>query len=268
MSDGVAGDKRRTTFSRRRVLETASLLPIAALVPDLVAVGRADAATGGKHTKHQFFTAHQAAVIDAATRRIAPGPHDDPTETGHPGAHEAGVVHYIDTMLSMFHHHTPKLFAGGPWSSRHSHGRDHMKTFVQPDRAQAQAWRKRIKSLRRTYVQGVHALDAHAKGDFTKASKGKQDQILGSAPIKDFTAIMFTHTIEGMYCVPEYGGNRGLVGWKEIGFPGDIQPRGYTAAEMAAPEPSVIDPTGIVGLLLTEFGAVSAVKASNVWRRA
>ena len=32
-----------------------------------------------------FFTGHQAAVIEAATARIAPGPEDDPAETGHPG---------------------------------------------------------------------------------------------------------------------------------------------------------------------------------------
>ena len=47
----------------------------------------------------RFFTAHQAAVVEAATARIAPGPHDDPAEAGHPGAREAGVTGYIDTML-------------------------------------------------------------------------------------------------------------------------------------------------------------------------
>ena len=39
-----------------------------------------------------FFTEHQAAVVEAATARIAPGPTDDPAEAGHPGAREAGVT--------------------------------------------------------------------------------------------------------------------------------------------------------------------------------
>ena len=46
-----------------------------------------------------FFTEHEAAVVEAATARIAPGPKDDPAEAGHPGAREAGVTGYIDTML-------------------------------------------------------------------------------------------------------------------------------------------------------------------------
>jgi hypothetical protein len=268
MSDGYGNDERRTTFSRRRVLGTASLLPLAAFVPDLASVQRAAAARPHGATKRGFFTAHQAAVVDAATRRIAPGPTDDPTEAGHPGAHEAGVVHYIDLMLSMFQHRPAKLFAGGPWSNRHTKGADHMAHFVHPDRAQSQAWRKRIRELRRTYRQGIDSLDKAAGGDFTKATALDQDHILASTGIKDFTAVVFAHTIEGMYSAPEYGGNKRLVGWTEIGFPGDSQPRGYTAAEMAAPEPSVVDPTGVVGELLNDFTLASQVFGSNAWRRA
>ena len=48
----------------------------------------------------RFFTAHQAAVVEDATARIAPGPRDDPAEAGHPGAREAGVTAYIDAMLA------------------------------------------------------------------------------------------------------------------------------------------------------------------------
>ena len=44
-----------------------------------------------------FFTSHQAAVVEDATARIAPGPTDDPAEG--PGAREADVTGYIDTML-------------------------------------------------------------------------------------------------------------------------------------------------------------------------
>jgi len=243
------------------------LLPLVLVSPALFDPP-AEAAADKKKRAHRFFTAHQAAVVDAATRRIAPGPDDDPLEAGHPGAHEANVVHYIDTMLSMFQHRTPKLFAGGPWSNRHTHGKNHMATFVMPDRAQAQAWRRRIRQLRRTYHHGIAMLDRKAGGNFAKASRSKQDQILASAGAAEFTAVLFQHTIEGMYCVPEYGGNRHRVGWKEIGYPGDSMPRGYTAAEMAAPDLSVIEPTGIVAQLIDLFPTAAQAFASGDWRRA
>jgi hypothetical protein len=38
-----------------------------------------------------------------------------------------------------------------------------------------------------------------------------------------------------MYGPPEYGGNRDLVGWQSIGFEGDVQPRGWTDAEVSEP---------------------------------
>src|SRR5579862_3598356 len=57
------------------------------------------ASHGGAGQPPRFFTGHQAAVVEDATARIAPGPQDDPAEAGHPGAREAGVAGYIDAML-------------------------------------------------------------------------------------------------------------------------------------------------------------------------
>ena len=64
--------------------------------------------------------------------------------------------------------------------------------------------------------------------------------------------MLFGHTIEAMYGNPEYGGNAGLVGWRDIYFPGDSQPRGYTDAEVERPEfdPVPLPPDGIVARLL------------------
>jgi hypothetical protein len=80
-------------FHRRQFLESASLLSLAAMVPELAGVPAVAGAgqqpgdtTHLSHRGHRFFTAHEAAVVDAAVRRIAPGPHDDPLEVGHPGA--------------------------------------------------------------------------------------------------------------------------------------------------------------------------------------
>ena len=186
---------------------------------------------------HRFFTPHQAAVVEAATARIAPGPHDDPAEKGHPGAREAGVTGYIDTTLAALPGladaaDPPAIFAGGPWSNRHTSGPDLMARFAALDPVARIAWRKRLTQWQDQYRNGIEALDKLAGGDFAKATRDKQDKILATQSVSAFTSLLFEHTIEGLYGAPEYGGNRGGSGWKEIGVPGDIQPRGYTADEV------------------------------------
>lgn len=203
----------------------------------------------------RFFTAHQAAVVEAATARIAPGPRDDPAEAGHPGAREAGVTGYIDATLAALH--DDKVFAGGPWSNRHTSGPNLMARFAPLDPVAKIAWRKRLTGWQAQYRAGIELLDKLAGGDFTKASHQKQDKILAAKPVSDFTSLLFEHTIEGLYASPEYGGNRGLAGWKEIGFPGDIQPRGYTADEVERSDGhDPVGSTGVVGDVVKLLGAL------------
>jgi hypothetical protein len=206
----------------------------------------------------RFFTAHQAAVVQDATARIAPGPSDDPAEAGHPGAREADVTGYIDVMLGALgalDGTGPLIFAGGPWSNRHTSGPDLMARFTALDPVARIAWRRRLRAWQDQYGTGIATLDRLAGGDFTKASHAKQDEILASAPVSSFTALLFEHTIEGLYSAPEYGGNQGLAGWQDIKFPGDIQPRGYTPQEVTQSDgPDPVDNTGIVAQVLKLLG--------------
>ena len=208
----------------------------------------------------RFFTAGQAAVVEAATARIAPGPTDDPAEAGHPGAREADVTGYIDAMLGALgalDDAAPLVFAGGPWSNRHTSGPDLMARFVALDPVAKIAWRRRLTGWQQQYRQGIATLDKLAGGDFTKASRTKQDKILVMSSVSSFMSLLFEHTIEGLYAAPEYGGNRGLAGWREIGFPGDIQPRGYTADEVSRSDGhDPVDNTGIVADVLKLLGSL------------
>ena len=206
----------------------------------------------------RFFTDHEAAVVEAATARIAPGPADDPAEAGHPGAREADVTGYIDTTLSMFTQPgTPKVFAGGPWSNRHTSGPDLMAMFLSIDPVTKIAWEKRISGWQRQYRAGIASLDKLAGGDFTKVSAAKQDTILAKASVSTFLSLLFEHTIEGLYSNPEYGGNRNLAGWTDIKYPGDSQPRGYTADEVSRSDgPDPVDKSPIVTEALKFLGAV------------
>lgn len=211
----------------------------------------------------RFFSPHQGAVIQDATARLAPGPRDDPAEAGHPGAREANVAGYIDAMLAAFgtaghgQPTAPRIFAGGPWSSRHARGPDHMASFLTLDPVTAIAWHKRLSGWRDRYARGIGTLDKLAGGDFTQASHAHQDAILAKSEVSEFTSLLFEHTIEGLYSVPEYGGNRGLAGWKDISYPGDSQPVGYTADEVQRSDghdPVPVD--GIVGDVLKFLGAL------------
>ena len=209
-----------------------------------------------------FFTGHQAAVVEDATARIAPGPADDPAEKGHPGAREAGVTGYIDSMLGALaalddDSPPPMIFAGGPWSNRHTSGPDLMARFAVLDPVARIAWRRRLTGWQQQYREGIATLDRLAAGSFVTAGHAKQDKILAAQQVSPFTSLLFEHTIEGLYAVPEYGGNRGLAGWKDIGFPGDIQPRGYTSEEVERSDgPDPVENTGIVADVLRLLGAL------------
>jgi len=212
---------------------------------------------------YRFFSAHQAAVVEDATARLAPGPGDDPAEAGHPGAREAGVTRYIDTMLAALSAtgrgapRVPMIFAGGPWSNRHAPGPDHMASFLSLDPVTAIAWRKRLTGWRQQYAHGVGTLDRLAGGDFTAVSHARQDEILAKSEVSEFMSLLFEHTIEGLYSVPEYGGNHDLAGWKDISHPGDSQPTGYAPDEVQRSDgPDPLTGSGVVHDVLTFLGAL------------
>lgn len=236
-------------ISRRAFLSRASLLPLAALLPrGLLRDALANASA------FRFLTDHEAAVVREATARLIPGPQDDPAEIGHPGAREADVVRYVDTMLGAFALRPPRIHAGGPFSDRSGSRVNHMERFVPLSRVQRLVWERRIAELQKAYREGIVLLDGQAGGDFAAAPPPVQDAVLASAEATDFRNLLFTHAIEGMYAVPEYGGNAGLAGWSDIEFPGDTQPRGYTPAQVAesdGPDPVVAD--AVVDALLGLF---------------
>jgi hypothetical protein len=158
--------------SRRAVLGGLSLLPLAAAVGG---VGPASA-----ETTYRYLTPHQAAVLDAATRRLIPGPDDCPLELASPGAHEANVVNFLDRMLSVFDVTPADVHAGGPWSNRAGGSEDFMAVFVPLNRAQTYAWQQRLTQLRSQYTSGIALLDL----------------VYGQAA--SFTNLLFGHTIEAI----------------------------------------------------------------------
>lgn len=239
------------------MLKSAGLLGLAALVPaPLLQWARTEGAGA-----FLFFSDHEADVVREATARLIPGPDDDLTELGHPGAREANVVRYIDLMLAALTLTPERVHAGGPWSDRKGGDTNHMATFLPLTAAQRQGWERRIATLQKAYRDGVAALDAQ---DFLAAPALQKDQILASEDVAAFRILMFDHAIEGTYCLPEYGGNENMSGWTEIKFPGDSQPRGYTPAEVGesdGPDLLAVDPGSAVALVLAQLEAAGRMSA-------
>jgi len=253
-----------TALSRRKLLQGGGLAALAALLPPELLSGCTTStatppASSLPSTTHPgtsvprpwlVFDGHEAAVITEATARLIPGPLDDPAEAGHPGAREAGVTRYIDTLLGALSVTPQAVFAGGPFSNRDGNTTDDMARFIGLGPAEAAAWKIRLTDYQSRYRQGISALDHLAGGDFATASNDDKDAVLVKDP-DGFVTLLFGHAIEAMYSCPEYGGNEGLVGWTDIRFPGDRQPGGFTASEVTNSDgPDAYVPDAIATKLL------------------
>jgi gluconate 2-dehydrogenase gamma chain len=199
----------------------------------------------------QFFNPHESSTVDALVSRIMPGTDDDP------GAHEAGVVFYIDESLHGTNlGYTLKTYAQGPYlvtsdepmrveaaSSRDIY--DYV--MVAGDQASRYGYQS-VLTPQEIYRRGIEFVDAYAQdqfeNNFVDLSEDQQDQILTDMEAdkatgfegpsgKAFFTQLRNDTIEGMFSDPMYGGNRGLVGWKLIGYPG--AQRNYTPDDMKNP---------------------------------
>jgi len=183
-----------------------------------------------------WFSEHEYRVAAAACDRLIPS-------DAAPGARDAGVVDYIDTLLGAFAFDPPRIWAGGPTSGR-AGGLAAFGTFHRLGPLDELAWRMRIEGSKgmperefngpvvgwqERYRAGLAALG----DDFCDLDGEAQDVRLRAQ--EEFVELLYEHCCEGMYGAPEYGGNRGGVGWAAIEYPGDVQPRGWTDGEVSGP---------------------------------
>ena len=157
---------------------------------------------------HLHFDEATYRIVDAALDRLVPG------------AAAAGGADYVDGFLGAFAVDPPRIWAVHPRGDE----------FHPLSRLQDIAWRRRIGELQARYADGLPALGA----DFADVPADEQDARLKGLD-DGFRTLLFEHACEGTYGAPAYGGNRDGSAWAAIGFEGDVQPRGYTDAEVAEP---------------------------------
>src|ERR1700722_9241112 len=135
-----------------------------------------DAVRSSKPPAFQTLTSAEASEIDSVPSQIVPS-------TDGPGAHEAGVVYFIDRALSSFDADLRESYRAG------MAGVQQKRKDLFPDSA------------------SVAAL-----------SSAQQIQLIQAIEATDFFELLRTHTMYGFLGNPSYGGNRDRIGWKLIGF--------------------------------------------------
>src|SRR6185369_16692392 len=153
---------------------------------------RLQAQNGNVKVPLRFFTAEEARVVAAACERIFP------SDASGPGATEAGVVIYIDRQLAGPYGRDKYRYTKGPWvESVAEHGNQGKAT------------------PREIYREGIRLLE-----DFAALPATAQDAKLRAIEKSAFFQLLRRHTLEGLLSDPLHGGNRDMIGWQLIGYPG------------------------------------------------
>ncbi|WPO98219.1 gluconate 2-dehydrogenase subunit 3 family protein [Pseudomonas sp. HR96] len=218
MSDSDQDNPRRDFLRKTLTLipvvtVASSSLGLSALTAPLAAPAHAAPATpAASNYQPSWFTAEEWAFVQAAVARLIPA--DD---LG-PGALEAGAAEYIDRQMN-----TPYA-TGAQW---------YMQGPFVTDASPEMGYQLQL-SPQQLYRLGIAAVDAQCKNQggktFAEQDSATQDSILkdleagkgdlDGVPAKAFFSLLLQNTREGFFCDPIHGGNRGMVGWTQIGFPG------------------------------------------------
>src|SRR3569832_506695 len=166
-------------------------------------------ANGGAHTC-LFFSANEAAFIEAAVDRLIP-----PDSLG-PSAREAGVPQYIDMQLAGAWGAGKRLFRSGPWQPGTP------QQGYQLPYTPAELFRNALRGIVLDLQKAGHKfdqMDGAAQDTYlTRLQNGSFD--LEGVPAKTFFESLLAMTIEGYFSDPVYGGNAGMAAWAMSGFPG------------------------------------------------
>ena len=161
-----------------------------------------------------FFNESEARAVDAIAARIIPGDDADP------GAREAGAVVYIDRALGGAYREFEKLYRRGLWELEHYCRARYGGPFVELSEEHQDEVLRQIDA----------ATESQLPTQLQIGEGRREAADLGPGVLAEFFAAVRQHTIEGTFCDPAYGGNRGAVGWKLLGFPGAQW--GYSAEQM------------------------------------
>jgi gluconate 2-dehydrogenase gamma chain len=175
--------------------------------------GMSSARPSSAERAYVFFTDPEIAFIKAAVARLIPA-----DELG-PGAVEAGVPYFLDRQLASAYGGGAHFYNQGPFGSETPY------QGYQLPLTPAELYRVGIAAT------DQYCREAHGKV-FAELEPDVQDQVLSGlqgiaaaidlkeVPGTTFFATLLGDTQDGFFADPAYGGNKDMVGWKLVGFPG------------------------------------------------
>ena len=197
--------------SRRKFIQTSVATSSICLVP-AIAFSK-DNPDANAPYQPQYFTQAEWAFINAITDQLIP---ED--ELGG-GAIAAGVPEFIDRqMLTDFG--TGDLF--------YMHGPYHIDSLptlgYQEQYPPNELYRQAIKQieayLNQQYQKNFADLDSATQIDVMQTMEAGKIPLEGISSSTFFFNLLWKNTQEGFLSDPQYGGNKNMIGWKLVGFPG------------------------------------------------
>lgn len=204
---------RRTLFQAAGAAGAAAMASPSRAQEPTASPTPAEKAPQGEEGLYFHLSEAEAAFLRAAVDRLIP---PDPLW---PGAADAGVVTYIDRQLASGYGAGDKMYLKGPWVPDAPTEQGYQLRFTP-----AELYRVSIREI------GEAVARTHGGRSFSELEAAAMDEVLTaletgnltlpSVPSPVFFETLLANTIEGWFADPAYGGNRGMVAWRMIGFPG------------------------------------------------
>jgi gluconate 2-dehydrogenase gamma chain len=159
-----------------------------------------------------FFVGPEQQFVEAAVERLIP------TDQLGPGARDAGVSFFIDRQLDGQFGYAAKMYMQGPWSA--GTAEQGYQLPLMPREIYRLGIAQANDYCRHTYGGKTFDQLRPEQQDAALTALQKGNAHLATVPATVFFQMLYDNTIEGFFADPLYGGNRDMIGWKLIGFPG------------------------------------------------
>jgi len=158
-----------------------------------------------------YLTQPEIRFLDAAVERLIP------TDELGPGGKEAGCTCFIDRQLCSAWGMHGRMYRAGPWLE--GTPEQGFQSRLTPQEIYRIGIQEINAVCRQRYERPFDQLQPERQDEVLKALE-KDEIALPSMSSKFFFDLLWRNTEEGFFADPMYGGNRGKVGWKLVGFPG------------------------------------------------